>query len=78
MLLLTNKAILVMLDPVPTKNSVDIVCQLKALQSHSASQSATTPHSMSKMTKQEHHYGSVDYWKYMYKQSQAIIHQPKA
>ena len=75
MLFLTNKAILVMLDPVPTKNNVQVVCQLKQLQSHSASQSATTPHSMLKMTKQEHCYGSVDYWKCMYKQSQAIIHQ---
>ena len=45
------------------------------MQSHSASQSATTPHSMSKMAKQIHCCGSEDYWKCMYEQSQAIIHQ---
>ena len=38
----------------------------QALQSHSASESATTPRSMLKMAKQEHRYGSVDYWKCMY------------
>ena len=38
----------------------------QASQSHSASQSATTPRSMSKMAKRNHRYGSVDYWKCMY------------
>ena len=67
-------------DVGPSTHQKQCTCcaSTQALQSHSASQSATTPHSMSKMTKQEHCYGSVDYWKCMYKQSQAIIHQPKA
>ena len=50
-------------------------CIPQASQSHSASQSDTTSRSMSKTAKQEHRYGSVDYWKCMYKQSQATIHQ---
>ena len=47
----------------------------QASQSHSASQSATTPTLMLRMAKQKHRNGSVDYCKCMYEQSQAIIHQ---
>ena len=67
MLVLTNKAILVLLDPVPPPKKQCTHCvSTQALQSNSASESATTPRSMSKMAKQEHCYGSADYWKCMY------------
>ena len=55
-----------MLDPVPPQKQCTHCASTQALQSHSASESATTPRSMLKMAKQEHRYGSVDYWKCMY------------
>lgn len=40
-----------------------------------ASLTAATPRSISKLAKGKHRYGSADYWKSMYEQSQAIIHE---